>query len=488
MAASYVVVTAAAVLVVETVAIVSVLPSLLSQLDYSQRVQATADLLAVQAGQANTSAGGLQLTPDFVVGDAGADPNRVTPAGNALAIPYVGGKANTPTVGLVLDPQGVTLASSFPLRYPVGRQAGIDRATAKLAPGAGVAKRPDGPFTWALAPITTGKSDLGTKGTIDLIGWAYVEAPGVGPASGAGSWLDGLSLLPKSSVGPLLQTGALLLLLLLPLGTLFGVLTSRRVVARLERLAAATGDFASGRLERRVLEHGEDEVGRLERAFNDMARRIEAMSAEQTRLVGENARTEERARIARELHDSISQDLFSVSLIAGGLQRALNADSPLQAQLGAMRDTVDATMSEMRALLLELRPALLDERGLVPALEDLCTAYQERLGVTVEARLQPLELKPPGDHAVLRVAQEGIANAVRHADARHIRLRLARRGDRTELVVTDDGRGFDAERPEGAHGLGLRVMRERMRELGGSLTISSRPGRGTRLVASLPTS
>ncbi|HEX6348255.1 MAG TPA: histidine kinase [Candidatus Dormibacteraeota bacterium] len=487
MAASYVLVTAAAVLVVEAVGIVSVLPGLLSQVDYGQRVQATADQLAVQATEANTATDGLKLAPDFLVGEPSADPSRTVVAGEVLVIPYIEGKATNPTLGLVLDAEDVILASSFPLQYPVGQRAGIAKETGKLAGDAGTSKGPDGPYTWALSPVFSGKGDLKSKGgRVDVIGWAYVAAPGTGPA--AGPWWANLALLPKSSVGPLIQTGALLLLLLLPLGTLFGVLTSRRVVARLERLSAAAGDFASGDLGRRVPVRGSDEVGHLEQAFNDMAGRITSMAADQARLVGEQARTEERARIARELHDSISQDLFSVSLIAGGLQRALPGDSPLHAQLAAMRDTVDATMSEMRALLLELRPALLDERGLVPALEDLCTAYQERLGVTVDARLQPLELTPPGDHAVLRVAQEGIANAVRHADARHIRLRLVRRGDRAELVVADDGKGFDALDPERAHGLGLRVMRERMRELGGSLTIRSRPGRGTRLVASLPAS
>jgi signal transduction histidine kinase len=87
---------------------------------------------------------------------------------------------------------------------------------------------------------------------------------------------------------------------------------------------------------------------------------------------------------------------------------------------------------------------------------------------------------------VLRVAQEGIANAVRHADAKHISLELARRDGHTELVVADDGRGFDEGAADEGFGLGLRVMRERCRELGGSLVIASELGRGTRLVATIP--
>lgn len=151
-----------------------------------------------------------------------------------------------------------------------------------------------------------------------------------------------------------------------------------------------------------------------------------------------------------------------------------------------MRETIESAMSEMRAMLLELRPALLDERGLASALTDLCTAYRERLGVIIDARIDPIQVLPPADHALLRVAQEGIANAVRHADARHIAVDLAQRDGHTELVVADDGRGFDERAATSAHGLGLRIMHERLRELGGTLVVTSEAGRGTRLAASIP--
>ena len=498
MAASYVVVTAAAVLLVEAVAIVAVLPGLLSQLDFSRRVDTTAVQLAGDASRVNQASDGLKLPTDYFVGDPAVDPTTVTPLGQGLAIPHLDGKApKTAVVAVILDRNGVILASSWTLPYPAGQTANGLLPTTKLSPNTGVTKASNGPITWAMEPIVAlvtlspdiaaAKGDKGAPLQKQVVGWVYVQAPGNGLAGpfGLGN-LDALANLPNSSIGPLIGAGALLLLLLLPIGAGFGVLTSRRLVHRLAGLAAATGDFAAGDLGRRVRERGDDEVGRVERGFNEMAGRIEAMTVAQARLIDEKARIEERARIARELHDSISQDLFSISLLAGGLQKALPPDSSLQAQVAAMRDTVGGTLSEMRALLLELRPAALDERGLVPALQDLVTAYQERLGVTVDARLEPIQLAPPIDHAVLRVAQEGIANAVRHADARHISLRLSRRGSRAELVVADDGRGFDGEAATGGHGFGLRVMKERVRELGGSLEVRSRPGRGTRLVALIP--
>jgi signal transduction histidine kinase len=514
MAASYVVVTAAAVVLVEAIGLVGILPGLLSQLDMNRRVSITAGDLAGSAARANEGGATLTLPSDFMVGDPTLDPSKVRAAGSGLAIPYVEGKLRSmPAVGVILNGSGVVIASSFPNLYAVGRRWDAVLPMRTLSNGAqtslpkttagGVAKDSNGLMTWAVEPIwypdkaaAAATENQPTKGTgkggpdVTLIGWAYVQAPGavLGLSGGPLALAPVLALkaLPSSSVGPLITAGGLLLLLLLPVGTAFGVLTSRRLVRRLGALATATGAFAGGELGRRVSVGRDDEVGRLESGFNEMASRIQEMTRQQARLADERARTEERERIARELHDSISQDLFSVSLIAGGFQRALPADSPLQNEVAALRDTVSGAMSEMRALLLELRPAALDERGLVPALEDLCAAYEQRLGVSVDARFDPIDVAPPADHAMLRVAQEGIANAVRHSDARRIRVRLGRRHGRTELVVADDGRGFDQSKVP-AHGLGLRVMRERVRELGGSLVISSRPGRGTRLVASIPT-
>ena len=512
MAASYVAVTAAAVILVEAVAIVAVLPNLFSRFDLEKRVSITASLVAAAAAKANSGTTSLRLPSGYMIGDPGADPVTAQPFGAGLAVPQIEGRiVSNPdgspselraTLAVLIDAQAVIQASSYPSRFPVGGHAETMLPIPKLIEGSGTAQSSDGIVTWAMEPVVllpekqvtvaTAGSSKDKDGTVTFpgkvfVGWAYVQTPGTvfGYQPAGVPTLSALAALPDSSVGPLLFAGIGLLLLLIPIGTAFGIWTSRRLVTRLGALAGATSAFAGGALASRVPEHGTDEVGQLERGFNEMATRIEHMTTEQARLADERARTEERSRIARELHDSISQDLFSVNLIAGGLQRALPANSPLQSEISAMRGTIEGTMNEMRALLLELRPTALDERGLVPALMDLCAAYQERLGVTIDARLDPIEVAPPADHAVLRVAQEGIANAVRHADARHIGLELARRDGHTELVIADDGRGFDPSATTG-YGLGLRVMRERLREMGGSLVVESEPGRGTRLVAAIP--
>lgn len=514
MAASYVIVTAAAVLLVELAAVLTVLPNLASRFDFERRIAFSAGLVASATAQANQASDALALPTGYVIGDPDADPWSVQAVGSGIAIPQVAGPAPTnpdgsakafnPPVALVLDSDLIIRASTFPVRYPVGRSARVLIPMSKPTDVVGVGDTAHGAVTYAAVSVVigpekpvssavppnaapSGKSASGPGKS--LIGWAYVQAPGTVLASQAALGLPSLSALatlPDSSVGPLLIAGAVLLALLLPLGAGFGVWTSRRLVSRLGGLAVATADFAGGDLARRVTEGGQDEVGQVEQGFNEMATRIERMTEERARLVEDRARMEERARIARELHDSISQDLFSVSLIAGGLQRALPPESSLQTEINVMRTTIEASMNEMRALLLELRPTALDERGLLVALNELCAAYQERLGVRIDAKLDPVQVEPPKDHVVLRVAQEGIANAVRHADASHIGLELSQRDGHTELVITDDGRGFELSRADGSHGLGLRVMRERLSELGGSLDLTSEIGRGTRLVAVLP--
>jgi signal transduction histidine kinase len=287
---------------------------------------------------------------------------------------------------------------------------------------------------------------------------------------------------------PQLQAGFVFLLATIPVGVLFGLLTTRGVIQRLRRLAAGTVGFASGDFGQRVPESGVDEVGQLERHFNSMASRLEEAIAQQRALAERNARLAERTRISRELHDSISQDLFSMSAIVAGLRKALPNSSPVQAQLDTLTGTVNSTIQEMRALLLELRPTALEEKGLIPALTDLCQAYETRVGVRVSARLEQLTLAPAVEQALFRIAQEGLSNAVRHSEAEEILVTLRPIGEQAqqaELTVVDNGRGFDpAQAP--AHGLGLKLMAERVRELGGSLAVDSSERAGTTIRVVLP--
>jgi len=244
---------------------------------------------------------------------------------------------------------------------------------------------------------------------------------------------------------------------------------------------------ADGGFDRRVPVSGYDEVSQLEENFNRMAGQLQASLDARRQLAEANARHQERSRIARELHDSISQELFSLSVLAGGLRRALPPGSAVLTEVETMERTAGDTMREMQFLLLALRPVALDEVGLASAIEGVCHAYTNRLGVQVRAELEPAALSPALEHAVLRVTQEALANAVRHGEADVITVRLHAEQDYVVLEVTDDGRGFDvAAREAGTAGLGLRAMRDRVAEHGGQLAIDSTPGAGTRVRARFP--
>jgi signal transduction histidine kinase len=245
-----------------------------------------------------------------------------------------------------------------------------------------------------------------------------------------------------------------------------------------------TLEVADGGFERRVAISGHDEVSQLEENFNRMAGQLQASLDARRRLAEANARHAERSRIARELHDSISQELFSLSVLAGGLRRALPAESPVLPEVETMERTAGDSMREMQSLLLALRPVALDEVGLASAIESVCRSYTERLGVDVRAELEPAELPPALEHAVLRVTQEAVANAARHACAEVVTVRLRADGDQVLLEVADNGRGFDVPAAQaGAAGLGLRTMRERVAEHGGRFVIDSAPGGARRLVS-----
>jgi signal transduction histidine kinase len=154
--------------------------------------------------------------------------------------------------------------------------------------------------------------------------------------------------------------------------------------------------------------------------------------------------------------------------------------------MGLLSETVATAIHEMRALVLDLHPSALTDKGLGLALEDLCASYRARLGIEVTARVEPVELDAAAQHAVLRVAQEAMANAARHADATTVRLELRAVAGGAMLEVADDGRGFDTD-PASATtgGVGLRLMRERISELGGELALDSVPGSGTTVRALL---
>jgi signal transduction histidine kinase len=194
----------------------------------------------------------------------------------------------------------------------------------------------------------------------------------------------------------------------------------------------------------------------------------------------------ERRRLARELHDETGQALTSILLGLKPLEEAL-ADHPARAALVELREHVVSALQNVRRLAVELRPAVLDDFGLVPALERLIDAFGEQSDVRVDFHSALGDTRLPSDveTALYRVVQESLTNIVKHANARHISISLARRESSVAAVIEDDGAGFD-QRLVREDGVGLLGMRERLALLDGRLEIESRPGAGTTVVAEVP--
>ncbi len=151
------------------------------------------------------------------------------------------------------------------------------------------------------------------------------------------------------------------------MGVLFGLLASRRLVRRVRRLERATLAVADGDYSVTLPTSGGDEVGRLEANFNTMTRQLGSPLAAERERATTDARAGERARIAREIHDAISQHLFGLRMIAAGMHKA----NPDNEQVQAVERVTEEALREMQVLLLELRPASLDGGGLVPALQEI---------------------------------------------------------------------------------------------------------------------
>ncbi len=225
-------------------------------------------------------------------------------------------------------------------------------------------------------------------------------------------------------------------------------------------------------------------VGRpMQRAIEERSRLLRRLAASQEA---------ERARIARELHDSLGQQLTAIAV---ALRNAADEGRTVAdgQRARVLREMVAEAHREVRRLARGLRPALVEELGLAAALGQLCDDLRSTHGL--EIRFEPPEKAPPrgdsiAENALFRIAQEALTNVLRHAGARSARVRLeAERGWLT-LVVEDDGRGFDPARirsgPHGSTGLGLEGIRDRAFVLGGRFRLRSTPGSGTQLLVRVP--
>jgi signal transduction histidine kinase len=200
-----------------------------------------------------------------------------------------------------------------------------------------------------------------------------------------------------------------------------------------------------------------------------------------------HAQEEERSRLARELHDDVTQRLASLAIDAGREERN-RPDHATASRMRTMREGLVRLSEDVHALSYRLHPSILEDLGLADALRSECERFSQVCAVQVEMTLQDIPEKLPNEVALclFRIAQEALRNIARHAGAERVELRLRRLDGGLQLAVSDDGVGFDATRIGTRSSLGHASMRQRAFFLGGSLEINSGPGHGSLVIAWVP--
>jgi signal transduction histidine kinase len=415
-----------------------------------------------------------------------------------LTVPVPGWTGDIPGVVLaVLDPSSRRFGTfALPLQQPeLGPLLVLDGA-GRVVASAGVRQT-----------LGSRAAVRGASAPLASVSWRVV-APANGAVPGRSRAWTALFLAP----------------VLVALAVLFAWGVGRSVRTPLAVLTRATDRIAEGDLDAEVPRLGKDEIGRLAEAFERMRQEVkrsrdeieaarealERRVADRTHALADankaledrervrqqllkkviTAQEEERKRLARELHD---ETLQTVAALGVRLDLALAAAGGQPGpDLVEARQLAALTLEELRRLMHDLRPAVLDDLGLVPAIRWYADRHLAARGIAVrfECGALPDRLPVEVETAFFRAAQEAITNIARHASAEMVLIQIAAEGGTLRLEVEDDGRGFDpadvVPRPGDMRGLGLTGMRERVELFGGRVRIDSAPGRGTDVVIDLP--
>ncbi|MCE3203139.1 sensor histidine kinase [Paenibacillus sonchi] len=293
------------------------------------------------------------------------------------------------------------------------------------------------------------------------------------------------------------RTAVTLILLPVVFGIVFGFYQGFRTKRKLERLRATLVAWEKGNLTPAMPDLGNDELGRLSGQLSRISGKWENQVNTLQRLSTNNAKLaeqarvsaimEERQRLARELHDAVSQQLFAISMTATAVGRTLEKDfDKAQRQIALIEEMSAVAQSEMRALLLHLRPVYLEGKGLREGLQELIKELEIKIPIDIVFEMDPdVQLMKGVENHLFRIVQEAISNTLRHAKAERMEIRLHRRGDTVRLTLRDDGVGFEMDESKQTS-YGLSNMQERINETGGSIQFITAPGKGMRIEITVP--
>ncbi|WP_153733092.1 sensor histidine kinase [Sporosarcina obsidiansis] len=243
-------------------------------------------------------------------------------------------------------------------------------------------------------------------------------------------------------------------------------------------------EFITSNKMRKQTNHSIEQLYQVLEAQRSSLRRITDERVEAQDKIIQERIVQERQRLARELHDSVSQQLFAASMLLSAITEQAN-EGPIQKPLLQVEKMVQQAQLEMRALLLHLRPAALHNQTLAKGLEELLIELKEKVTFDIRHRLEEIQLSKGAEDHLFRIAQETLSNTLRHAQATEVEVLLIERDGLSILRVQDNGVGFKQDDGKGGS-YGLQNVRERAIEIGGSCKIVSVPSQGTIVEVKLP--
>jgi NarL family two-component system sensor histidine kinase LiaS len=280
------------------------------------------------------------------------------------------------------------------------------------------------------------------------------------------------------------------------IGAVIGYALGHRMKKRVDEMNTVLLEIERGNLNNHFAFAEQDEFSSIAERIVLLAERFEKQAEQFQTLTNERAAwneemkqeaiIQERHRLARELHDSVSQQLFAMSMMMSAVNEQRNIeDETVKKQLRLVEQMIVNTQAEMRALLLHLRPVQLEGKKLIQGIEELLTELERKQQMKMEWHLEPVELERGVEDHLFRILQEALSNTLRHSKAKRMEVRLRKINQYAILKMIDDGVGFDIhQRKTGSYG--LQSMQERVNEIGGTLKIISLPNKGTQIEVKVP--
>lgn len=310
-------------------------------------------------------------------------------------------------------------------------------------------------------------------------------------------YTSGHLLIIENSWQDVLQTAAAVFIPVLVVGILFGLYHSLRLKMRLDKLRETLLMWEKGSWSQTAPEWGSDEwarlgeqMDRIGKKWGDQISSLQRLSTNNAQLA-EQARVsaiiEERQRLARELHDAVSQQLFAISMTATAVGRTFDKDlDRAKRQVELIEEMSSVAQSEMRALLLHLRPVYLEGKQLYQGISELVQELQAKIPMEIVLDMdEDVHLIKGVENHLFRIVQEALSNTLRHAKANRMEIRIVQKVDTVRVTLRDDGVGFELDDTKQTS-YGLSTMRERINEIGGTIQFITAPGKGTRIEIVVP--